>query len=151
MPTALCPRTVDEPGSTGQVSALRLQLCTLTQESGAADAALTTCLMWVAGVLVEIAGDVADPRAAGALVHRASAALAAVPVPPGSGPSPQPLTSRELAVLRRLREEVSLRQIADGLYVSHNTVKSHTRSVYRKLGARSRSEALLRARELGLV
>ncbi|MFZ3572121.1 response regulator transcription factor [Streptomyces sp. BH097] len=151
MPTALCPRTVDEPGGTGQVSALRLQLSTLTQETRAADAALTTCLMWVAGVLVEIAGDVADPRAAGALVHRASAALAAVPVPPGNGPSPQPLTSRELAVLRRLREEVSLRQIADGLYVSHNTVKSHTRSVYRKLGARSRAEALLRAQELGLV
>jgi len=165
MPTALCPRTVEDPGNTGRASALRLQLCSLDQEgTAAADAALTTCLMWVAGVLVEIAGDVADPRTAGALVHRASDALAAVPapvqqVPPappvplrnGTPPSPQRLTGRELAVLQQLQEEVSLRQIADDLYVSYNTVKSHTRAVYRKLGARSRAEALVRARELGLV
>ncbi|MFI5662514.1 response regulator transcription factor [Streptomyces sp. NPDC051684] len=133
--------------------ALRLQLCSLHEEGTAADAALTTCLMWVAGVLVEIAGDVADPRAAGALVHRASAALAAVPAPQQNGapPSPERLTDRELAVLRQLREEVPLRQIADDLYVSYNTVKSHTRAVYRKLGARSRAEALDRARGLGLV
>ncbi|MHC5258035.1 helix-turn-helix transcriptional regulator [Streptomyces sp. UC4497] len=162
MPTALCPRTVEDPGNTGRASALRLQLCSLDQEgTAAADAALTTCLMWVAGVLVEIAGDVADPRTAGALVHRASDALAAVPapVPPvspvprrnGTLPSPQRLTGRELAVLQQLQEEVSLRQIADDLYVSYNTVKSHTRAVYRKLGACSRAEALVRARELGLV
>jgi DNA-binding CsgD family transcriptional regulator len=162
MPTALCPRTVEDPGNTGRASALRLQLSSLDQEgTAAADAALTTCLMWVAGVLVEIAGDVADPRTAGALVHRASDALAAVPapapqVPPvprsnGTPPSPQRLTGRELAVLQQLQEEVSLRQIADDLYVSYNTVKSHTRAVYRKLGARSRAEALVRARELGLV
>ncbi|WP_327664629.1 MULTISPECIES: helix-turn-helix transcriptional regulator [unclassified Streptomyces] len=164
MPTALCPRTVDDPGNSGRASALRLQLCSLNQEgTAAADAALTTCLMWVAGVLVEIAGDVADPRTAGALVHRASDALAAVPVPVpvpqvspvpqrnGTLPSPQRLTGREHAVLQQLQEEVSLRQIAVDLYVSHNTVKSHTRAVYRKLGARSRAEALVRARELGLV
>ncbi|MCX4830795.1 LuxR C-terminal-related transcriptional regulator [Streptomyces sp. NBC_00006] len=158
MPTVLCPRTVDDPGNSGRASALRLQLCSLNQEgTAAADAALTTCLMWVAGVLVEIAGDVADPRTAGALVHRASDALAAVPAPApvpqanGTLPSPQRLTGRELAVLQQLQEEVSLRQIADDLYVSHNTVKSHTRAVYRKLGARSRAEALVRARELGLV
>ncbi|MFF3491759.1 response regulator transcription factor [Streptomyces sp. NPDC002795] len=153
MPTALCPRTVEEPGSKGRVSALRLQLCSLNQEDAAADAALTTCLMWVAGVLVETAGDVADPRTAKVLVHRASAALAAVPVPPenGSGPGPQQLTARQLAVLKQLQEEVSLRQIANDLYVSYNTVKSHTRAVYRKLGARSRAEALARARELGLM
>lgn len=153
MLTAPCPRTVDDPGNTGRVMALRLQLCSIHEEGTAADAALTTCLMWVAGVLVEIAGDVADPRTAGALVHRASAALAAVPVPRQNGtrPSPQRLTGRELAVLHQLQEEVPLRQIADDLYVSYNTVKSHTRAVYRKLGARSRAEALVRARELGLV
>ncbi|MFJ9173257.1 LuxR C-terminal-related transcriptional regulator [Streptomyces sp. NPDC102360] len=153
MLTAQCPHTVDDPGSLGRVMALRLQLGSLHQESAAADAALTTCLMWVAGVLVEIAGDVADPRAAGALVHRASAALAAVPVPRQNSahPSPQRLTGRQLAVLRQLQEEVPLRQIADDLYVSYNTVKSHTRAVYRKLGASSRAEALVRARELGLV
>ncbi|WP_425837005.1 LuxR C-terminal-related transcriptional regulator [Streptomyces fractus] len=153
MPTALCPRTVDETGNAGRVLALRLQLGSLNQESAAADAVLAACLLWVAGVLVEIAGDVADPRAAGALVHRASAALAAVPAPAenGSRPLPPQLTTRQLAVLRQLQEEVPLREIADGLYVSYNTVKSHTRAVYRKLGARSREEALVRARELGLV
>lgn len=153
MQSTLCPRTTDDQGAAERIGALRLQLSWLNEESASADATLTACLMWVAGVLVEVAGDVADPRAAGALVHRASVALAAVPVPPddASDPSGERLTDRQLAVLKQLQEEVSLRQIADGLYVSYNTVKSHTRAVYRKLGARSRAEALARAQELGLV
>jgi len=62
-----------------------------------------------------------------------------------------PLSDRELAVLRMLRGPLSERDIGRELYLSHNTVHSHARSIYRKLGASSRTEALRRARELGLV
>src|SRR5207247_3196014 len=61
------------------------------------------------------------------------------------------LTARELAVLHLLRTDHSLRSIAAQLYVSQNTVKTHTRSVYRKLNAATRAEAVGRARELNLL
>ncbi|WP_067196684.1 helix-turn-helix transcriptional regulator [Microbacterium sp. XT11] len=55
------------------------------------------------------------------------------------------LTPRELAVLRALARSGSVNDIAAELYVSANTVKSQLRSVYRKLGARNRDEALAAA------
>jgi LuxR family maltose regulon positive regulatory protein len=61
------------------------------------------------------------------------------------------LSSRELIVLRMLGGRLSERDIGRELYLSHNTIHSHTRSIYRKLGASSRSEALRHARELGLI
>jgi len=61
------------------------------------------------------------------------------------------LTERELAVLRLLPGQLSQREIADALYVSINTVKTHTKGVYRKLGVDTRDEAVRRARELGVV
>ncbi len=70
---------------------------------------------------------------------------------PTQSPAPEELTDRELAVLRLLPSELSLREIGSALYVSLNTVKSHAKGVYRKLGASSRDEAVDRARELGLV
>jgi LuxR family transcriptional regulator of spore coat protein len=63
-----------------------------------------------------------------------------------------PLTERERLVLGLLdQEDRTLGQIAAALYVSRNTIKSQVRSVYRKLGVRSRAEAVERARESGLV
>jgi LuxR family transcriptional regulator, maltose regulon positive regulatory protein len=61
------------------------------------------------------------------------------------------LSERELAVLRLLPSEASLREIASSLYVSLNTVKTHARSIYRKLDASSREQAVERGRELGLL
>jgi len=61
------------------------------------------------------------------------------------------LTDRELSVLRLLPGELSQRAIGDALYVSLNTVKSHARSIYRKLGVDTRDEAVARARSLGLL
>ncbi|HEX3962115.1 MAG TPA: LuxR C-terminal-related transcriptional regulator [Trebonia sp.] len=58
-----------------------------------------------------------------------------------------PLTEREAAVLQLLRGPLSLREIGDALFVSHNTVKTHTRAIYRKLGVSTRDEAIARARE----
>jgi LuxR family maltose regulon positive regulatory protein len=61
------------------------------------------------------------------------------------------LSERELAVARLLPSELSQREIAAELYVSFNTVKTHVRSIFAKLGVSSRAEAVERARELGLL
>jgi LuxR family maltose regulon positive regulatory protein len=61
------------------------------------------------------------------------------------------LTTAELRVLHLLPTHKSLAQIADELFVSRNTVKSQAAAIYRKLGAKSRSEAVSRAEENGLV
>lgn len=61
------------------------------------------------------------------------------------------LTSAELRVLRFLPSHLSFREIADRLYVSPNTVKTHARGIYRKLGVSSRGNAVDRARGAGLV
>lgn len=61
------------------------------------------------------------------------------------------LTDRELEVLSLLRSELSLREIANELYISHNTIKSYTQSIYRKLGVTSRSAALQTASDLDLL
>ena len=61
------------------------------------------------------------------------------------------LTDRELAVLRRLTGDGSAREIAADLYVSHNTVKTQMRAIYRKLGVATREDAVARARERGLL
>ena len=61
------------------------------------------------------------------------------------------LTTAELRILQFLPTYLSLREIAERLYVSANTVKTHARSVYRKLGASSRGDAVVRAREAGLL
>jgi LuxR family maltose regulon positive regulatory protein len=61
------------------------------------------------------------------------------------------LSERELAILRLLASELSQREIGSELYVSFNTVKSHTRTIFRKLGVNSRAEAVARGRELGYV
>jgi LuxR family maltose regulon positive regulatory protein len=61
------------------------------------------------------------------------------------------LTAREIDVLRRLTGTQSLGEIAADLYLSPNTVKTHTMAVYRKLGARSRFEAVRIGRERLLI
>jgi LuxR family maltose regulon positive regulatory protein len=64
---------------------------------------------------------------------------------------PASLTTAELRVLQLLPTHLSFRQMAGGLHVSANTVKTHAHAIYRKLDACSRSEAVGRAREAGLL
>ena len=86
-----------------------------------------------------LAADLAERH--GRSVHRAARPLA----------SGDDLTARELAVLALLPTDLTLREVAGTHYVSLNTVKSQTRSIYRKLGATTRDEAVVRARQLGLA
>jgi LuxR family maltose regulon positive regulatory protein len=64
---------------------------------------------------------------------------------------PSALTTAELRVLRLLPSHFSFREIAARLHVSANTIKTQAHAVYRKLDVSSRSEAVARAREVGLV
>lgn len=61
------------------------------------------------------------------------------------------LTDREVDILRLLRGTLSLQEIADELYLSSNTVKTHARAVYRKLGVHTRAQAVVVGRNQGLV
>jgi LuxR family transcriptional regulator, maltose regulon positive regulatory protein len=70
--------------------------------------------------------------------------------PPRAAPA-GPLTDREVAVLRMLSGTLSLREIGEELYLSQNTIKTHTRAIYRKLEVSSRPDALVRARKLGVL
>jgi LuxR family maltose regulon positive regulatory protein len=61
------------------------------------------------------------------------------------------LTAAEVRVLQLLPSHLSLGEIADELHVSRNTVKTQTNSIYRKLQAGTRTAAVERARDLGLL
>jgi len=73
--------------------------------------------------------------------------------PPPAGPQPplEALSGSELRVLRYLPTNLTGPEVARELYVSLNTVKTHTRSLYAKLGTHTRAEAVARARALGLL
>jgi DNA-binding NarL/FixJ family response regulator len=71
---------------------------------------------------------------------------------PPKGQQPAPLLSqREREVLDLIAVGSTNREIAERLYLSPHTVKEHTSSLYRKLGARNRAEAVQRAQRIGLV
>jgi len=61
------------------------------------------------------------------------------------------LTGRELEILRLIDVGLSNREIAEALYISLNTVKTHTKSLYSKLNVHSRTQAINRARDLKLL
>lgn len=63
----------------------------------------------------------------------------------------QELSEREVTVLRLLEAGLSQREIAAELYVSYNTVKTHVRKTYTKLGAATRAQAVRQAKDLGVL
>jgi LuxR family transcriptional regulator, maltose regulon positive regulatory protein len=71
--------------------------------------------------------------------------------PAGPQPPLEPLSDSEVRVLRYLPTHLSTPEIAGELYVSPNTVKTHVRNVYVKLGTHGRADAVARARALGLL
>lgn len=73
------------------------------------------------------------------------------PLSSSGGRGDDPVTDREMSVLRYLPSRLTNREIANELEVSGNTLKTHLRSLYRKLGVRSRSDAVIEARRAGLL
>jgi LuxR family maltose regulon positive regulatory protein len=68
-----------------------------------------------------------------------------------SQPLIEPLTSRELEVLQLIAQGLSNREIGERLFIALSTVKGHNRNIYSKLQVERRTEAVARARELGLL
>ena len=68
-----------------------------------------------------------------------------------SGSMANELSARELEILRYLPTMLTTSEIAVELYLSVNTIKSHTRSIYRKLGVSRRQVAVARAYEYGIL
>ncbi len=86
----------------------------------------------------------ADPAADGGALRSLTTAMAEPAMV-------EPLTEREQEVLRRVAQLLSTAEIAEELYISVNTVKTHLKSVHRKLAVTHRREAVRRARELKLL
>lgn len=103
----------------------------------------------------------AEPARVSAAVHAVSQGLVAVDPKFGRGwtanidgseeITTEELTDRELDVLRLLAEGLSNKTIAYRLEISEHTVKFHVNAILRKLGAQSRTEAVVRATRMGLI
>jgi LuxR family maltose regulon positive regulatory protein len=110
----------------------------------------------MAALLATLGAAVRDGRepAAGLSTAFLGTLLAAFP---GQGPGPrrtglvEPLTARELEVLRVLASGRSNAELAAELFVEQSTVRTHLIHLYRKLGVRSRTQAVAHARALGLL
>jgi LuxR family maltose regulon positive regulatory protein len=98
---------------------------------------------YVARLLTTMNQDTKAPRPATVRAPRPS--LSALP------PLVEPLSDRELEVLRLLPTDLSSPEMAQHLYISRNTVRTHIAHIYAKLGVHSREEAVQRAEELGLL
>jgi DNA-binding NarL/FixJ family response regulator len=79
--------------------------------------------------------------------------LSASPAGPERPPAalPEPLTEREIDVLRCIAQGLSNREIAGDLVITEGTVKNHVSNLIAKLGVRDRTQALLKAKELGII
>jgi LuxR family maltose regulon positive regulatory protein len=135
--------------------------------------AVSETLPWLAAqVRLELAAahvTLRDATGARALVDEASETIARGPrlavlsaqaerlrrevdeIPDGGDANSSGLTAAELRLLPLLATHLTFREIGEQLFVSRNTIKTQAISVYRKLGVSSRSDAITRARELGLV
>lgn len=92
-----------------------------------------------------------DPGIAGRMVARVASRHGQTTRPTDRPGRAENLTDRELAVLRYLPSPMSQRDIAAELFVSHNTVKTHCRAIYRKLAVTDRKAAVQAARDADLL
>jgi LuxR family maltose regulon positive regulatory protein len=73
------------------------------------------------------------------------------PFLPPDQPLTEPLTPRELEVLQLIAQGLSNREIGERLFIALSTVKGHNQNIYGKLQVNRRTEAVARAREVGLL
>jgi len=134
------------------------------RRSGDADALLAAAIEAgrSEGFVVAVTDDLADVRSRVARLLRSrrvgtyeQAVLdrleGGLPPATASGGDAGPLSDRELTVLRYLASRLTIKEIAAEIFVSTNTVKTHVKRIYIKLGVSSRTEALAEARRLGVL
>jgi LuxR family maltose regulon positive regulatory protein len=115
---------------------------------------------WIRPLLERCMENGVQPSYAGKLIAEMDQDIL-VPPQPGAGRSPvplqdpprlvEPLSARELDVLRLLRTELSVPEIADELIIAPSTVRTHIKNIYSKLDAHSRLEALRKAADLDII
>jgi two-component system, NarL family, response regulator DegU len=102
----------------------------------------------VEAVRLAATGDGAvSPGLAAALLREASAASAAAPP---ADPATQ-VSAREVEVLQLIAEGASPPEVAERLFISVKTVKNHLSSIYEKLDARDRTQAVLKGLRMGII
>ena len=99
----------------------------------------------------QMLGEIRGPGRLPALAADAETVLAQARAEAEAGALLEPLTPAELDVLQLLATDLSQREIGQKLFLSLNTIKTHARNVYRKLGASSREDAVARAAAAGLL
>ena len=123
-----------------------LMLARTQTRRGRLDDAAQACLL-ARDALAEIP----DAGTLSTLLAEVERDIASANVRATAGEMTSPLSDAELAVLRLIREDLSVREMAARLYVSENTIRTHRRALYRKLGVHSRDEAVARAQALALL
>ncbi len=136
-------------GSTDEAAALLEQALALAEPDGAYRAFLDGGGSVRSAMTVLIQPTSRHAGFAGRILERFDA-QAPRPAGPADAVS-VPLTDSERAVLRFLPSHMTNEEISQALFLSINTVKTHLRSAYRKLGVSSRREAIARGRRLGLL
>ena len=99
----------------------------------------------------EALGELSDSGPVPALAEEVEQELAAASGRASRGQLLEPPSEAELAVLRLLASDLTNRQIGERLFLSPNTIRSHKRALYHKLGVHSRTDAIARATALGLL
>jgi LuxR family transcriptional regulator, maltose regulon positive regulatory protein len=172
MPALAMAKVLDRRGATAQAAEAADRAVVLSLRGGG-NLEVANALLVRSGILRQLD----EPEAAQSSVAEASAVLRDCPDPglagellaaaegrrpasdaqpaatdvPGPAALPEQLTSKELELLRLLPTPLTRREIGARLFVSVNTVKTHQRGLYRKLGVTGRAEAVHRARDLGLL
>ncbi|WP_326494043.1 LuxR C-terminal-related transcriptional regulator [Arthrobacter sp. MMS18-M83] len=131
-------RALPETGAVEQATRLLDRLLDAAQASGRAGSVLEIRMLQALAHGARGLNSPAEGQAAG--VRRGA---------PSS--SPEPLSERELQVLRHLDSEMSGPQIAKALFISYNTLRTHTKHIFTKLDVADRRAAVRRARERGLM
>lgn len=91
-----------------------------------------------------------DPSVAAKVVAEFSRVSSLVPAT-SSGVLPEPLSEREIELLRLIASGLSNKEIAETLFITEGTVKNHITHILGKLSVRDRTQAALRAKEIGLI
>jgi LuxR family maltose regulon positive regulatory protein len=99
----------------------------------------------------EALGELADSGAVAALAQEVQRELDTAQARASSGELLEQPSAAELGVLRLLASDLSTREIAERLFLSPHTIRSHRRTLYHKLGVHTRTEAVARATALGLL
>jgi LuxR family maltose regulon positive regulatory protein len=155
------PATIREHVESGVLRSLAAQASDLTLAHGYLQTALSLAMphRYVATIIEQGAGIAALlhslPATTNLKPYVDELSIRAEAAASSSGPAGLPpgglLSDRELTVLRLLSSRLTSNEIAGALFVSSNTLKSHVKSIYRKLGVNSRADAVRDGQARGLI